>query len=253
MTPRHPLLVAVALTVAASAAGLGLGHRLGSSELGKALQVAGVTLIFGGLLGGVLKLLLADFALQRERREERAMFITNMLGDLKAVFDRVDRARTVISAHRSARTYGEEMRDLIDARVTLRNVDRALHLSVDGVRADTRKAVRKKVRKMKAYLTGLTDEFRNKYKPLSEHQRIYEARVRNALKSPSEKTGRDQVFPEEHEVWQSMLKLEKLSEFLGDEANRSPVYESEFEKPLDKASKKLRDELRALLAGREAG
>lgn len=80
----------------------------------------------------MLKLLLGEFSLKRERRQQNALFITNVLNDLKTVFDRADRARTVIAAHRSATTYGEEMRDLIDSRVTLRNVDRALGRNPTG-------------------------------------------------------------------------------------------------------------------------
>ena len=80
-----------------------------------------------------LKILIDDVVANRKRKEDTAQFLTNVLADLKSVYDRVGRARTLIPAHRSALTYRNEMRDLIEARVQLRNVVRALDYQVGAV------------------------------------------------------------------------------------------------------------------------
>jgi len=79
-----------------------------------------------------------------------------------------------ISAHRSVKTYGEEMRDLIESRVQLRNVVRALERRAEGIDEGTRVAITDLIRQMEAYLETLTSEFRDNYKKLSDRQRAYE-------------------------------------------------------------------------------
>src|SRR5712692_6371217 len=74
-------------------------------ELSKAFAVGAATLVFGALLGGVVTLLIADFDRRRVQRAAQLDFISNVLADLKSVYDRVDRGRTLIKAHQSARTY----------------------------------------------------------------------------------------------------------------------------------------------------
>lgn len=49
------------------------------------------------------------------RETPRTDFITKVLTDLNDVRDQVEHGRTLISAHKSAKTYGEEMRGLIQA------------------------------------------------------------------------------------------------------------------------------------------
>jgi hypothetical protein len=88
--------------------GVGIGGALiayhcGSSELGKIFATAAITLFFGSMLGGVVTLLIADFDRRRVKRASEIDFINNVLNDLKAVYDRVDRGRTLIKARRSAR------------------------------------------------------------------------------------------------------------------------------------------------------
>ena len=70
-----------------------------TEELRKALYAGAVTLIFAGLLGGLLKILLGDVAAVKRKREDAATFVINVLADLKSVYDRVARARVLIPAH----------------------------------------------------------------------------------------------------------------------------------------------------------
>jgi hypothetical protein len=116
-------------------------------ELSQLFATAATTLLFGSLLGGVVTLLIADFDRRRVQRAAQLDFITRVLSDLKDVDDKVDRGRTLIKAHRSAKTYGEEMRAFIEARVILQNVARALWSdergeAISGVRNQVLRMVR---------------------------------------------------------------------------------------------------------------
>ena len=122
---RRTLLAAVLLVMIPSLIAIFVAPFV-PDELRKALYAGAVTLFFAGLLGGMLKVLLDDVAAAKRKREDAATFVINVLADLKSVYDRVARARVLIPAHKSVKTYGEEMRGLIEARVQLRNVTRAL-------------------------------------------------------------------------------------------------------------------------------
>src|SRR6266581_1252696 len=138
------IIIALALLLA-----FGLAPRIGDADLRKALQTGAVTLLYGAVFGGFVKVLLDDLDRIRAQRAERAQFISNMLTDLKAVYDRVERARSLILAHRSALTYGNEMRDLIEARVKLLNVLRALE---GDPRSTPLRAIKTSVTSMAHYL-----------------------------------------------------------------------------------------------------
>jgi hypothetical protein len=241
---RHPFLAAVLCVTVPAAIGFAVAQRIGDSELRKLLLAGSVTLIFGGFFGGLLKILFDDFTLSRHKREEHGAFVTNVLGDLKSVYDRVGRVRILIPAHRSAKTYGDEMRALIEARVTLKNVLRALDRRAEGLNEKARPAVIKNVGSMEKYLERLTDEFRKRYKAISNCQRVYESNIEAALKAAGPEATAD-MFQET--VWLELQRLEQLQGLIDD--GLDAPYRLEFEGPLDNASRLLRDELRRILAG----
>lgn len=220
--------------------------RFDDADLRKALYTGAVTLFFVGLLGGMLKVLLDDIAAVKWKREDAAAFVTNVLADLKAVYDRVARAQVLIPAHKSVKTYGDEMRNLIEARVQLRNVTRALERRAEGIIDDTGEDITRLISQMEKYLETLTCEFRDNYKPLSDKQRGYEERTKVMLKHFAESEG-DLVPTLPGFVWDSIAHLERLSDFIG-EANE---YKARFESPLDDASELLRNEL-ARIIGRKS-
>jgi hypothetical protein len=228
-----------------SATAILIAPALQDTELRKALYVGAVTLLFGGLLGGMVKVLLDDVVAAQRRRADAATFVTNVLSDLKSVYDRVARARILIPAHQSVKTYGEEMRDLIEASVQLRNVVRALERRAEGIDEKARGEIAGKVRQMEGYLETLTLEFRDNYKALSDRQRGYEERSQVLLKRFAESEGHATPPELPGFVWDSISRLEKLSDFIGD----AETYEAEFVKPLDDASESLRDELARILGG----
>jgi hypothetical protein len=197
------------------------------------------TLFFGGFLGGVLKLLLDEVLVSKRRRDDATSFVTNVLADLKGVYDRVARARIVIAAHRSVKTYGDEMRAMIDARVQLRNVTRALDRRSDGITHDARTEVVRRVEQMEAYLETLNSEFIANYKRLSDRQRSYEERAKVVLKHFAEDDSGTEPPELPGFVWESVSALPELAAFIEARA----AYKKNFEEPLDDASECLRDEL----------
>jgi hypothetical protein len=123
-----------ALLVVGEAIGIGVSFATGKSnpELSKAFASGATTLFFGALLGGIVSLLFADLDRRRVQRAAQIEYITNVLADLKAVYDQVDRGRTLIAAHKSAKTYGDEMKNFIQARVKILQVMRALKFDERG-------------------------------------------------------------------------------------------------------------------------
>jgi len=95
-------------------------------DIAKLFAGAGITLLFGAIFGGVVKLLIDNFDRRRAQRAAQIDFIANVLSDLKGVHDRLDRGRTLLKARQSAKSYGDEMTGFIDASVALKSVERAL-------------------------------------------------------------------------------------------------------------------------------
>jgi hypothetical protein len=207
---------------------LGLGIVIGvgaaywtraDKDISKIFVTATVTLVFGSLLGGVVSQLIADFDRRRVQRASKIEFLTNVLADLKDVYDRVDRGRILIAAHQSAKTYGEQMREFIDARVKLLLVDRALRFDE---RRSGINSVLEDVRSMERYLRSLTAEFVDNYKDISRAQSVYEARMKRALEGSA---GAAAVEPPENFPWTALQKFECLSDFLTrDETEKAADY-----------------------------
>ena len=214
---------------------------------------ATTTLLFGSLLGGVVTLLIADFDRRRLQRAAQLDFIANVLSDLKGVHDQVNRGRTLITAHQSAKTYGEEMRGFIDARVKLQNVERAL-------RTDERRQpilkVRAEVLRMEGYMRLLLEEYEKKYKEVSLAQSIFEAQMKRAV--DGEPHGNPPVISvgalPKNQPWEALKELDQLRDFLllvpptehpGESVSE---YSRSFLEPLDAASEQLRAALTSQLS-----
>ena len=207
-----------------------------------ALLTGASTLAFGGLLGGLVRWLFEDVERRRTARADRAAFLRNVLNDLKSVYDQTERAKVLIAAHQSAATYRDEMKNVIEARVRLRNVERALHDEEQLVET------RAYVNRMDDYLTWLLDEYGREFKRISGEQRVYEAQVNSRLKPIEEDAALEPELPV-NTPWKSLTQLSSVQDFLAlapavvDETR----YEREFGEPLDKASRELRGQLRAVV------
>src|SRR5262249_11548436 len=147
----------------------------------KLFAAGGITLFFGAIFGGVVKLLIDNFDRRRAQRAAQVDFIAKVLADLKGVHDRVDRGRTLMKARQSAKSYGEEMTGFIGSSVVLKGVRRALRTDK---RSETIMTVIPQVESMDAYLRTLLDEFEAEYKKASLTQRMFEAHMDKSMQSP---------------------------------------------------------------------
>jgi hypothetical protein len=222
-------------------------------ELSRIFVTGTVTLVAGALLGGIVSLLIADFDRRRLQRAAEIDYISNVLGQLKTVYDCVDKGRTLIAAHQSAKTYGEQMREFIDARVKLLAVDRALRFDE---RRHQIESVNKNVAAMLSYLSSLTSEFIEHYKDISRSQSIYEAKMKKAV---AQKGVNLSSLPK-NTPWRDLRTLPQLTDFLkpvkDEQHSKDPVagslrkeppelsrYAVEFVGQLDSASEELRQTL----------
>lgn len=189
----------------------------------------------------------ADFDRWRVQRAARIEYITNILSELKAVYDQVDRGRTLVAAHRSAKTYGDEMRNFIQARVKLQQIVRALKIDDRGSAVA---AIQSEVQSMEGYLKLLVDEFQRHYKDISLAQSVFEMRLKNALDHVPADESKELVLPK-NSPWESIATLEHVRDFLKsvDDCEKPRVEKSNyclrFLTPLDAASSKLRGALSA--------
>src|SRR5689334_1148707 len=201
---RRTLLAAVLLVVIPSVLAVLIALIVPNAEVKKLLYTGAITLFFAGLLGGMLKILLDDFVAAKQKREDAATFVGNVLADLKSVYDRVGRAKILIPAHKSVKTYGEEMRGLIEARVQLRNIVRALERRAEGIDEKARQEVTRHVSQMEKYLETLTTEFRDNYKALSDQQLGYEERTKAILAQFAAAQNDHASLELPHFVWDSI-------------------------------------------------
>lgn len=235
----------LALLLAGEVIGLtaSFATRTSHPDLSKAFAAGAVTLFFGALLGGIVTQLLGELDRRRLRRASEIEYITNVLADLKAAYDQIDRGRTLIAAHQSAKTYGDEMQNVIEARVKLLQVMRALKF-------DLRRApivsVLTHVDQMERYLGALVDEFEQHYKDVSREQSVYEARMKSTLAGATPKA---QDLPP-NTPWLRLVSLPRINDFVrrsahdGSSARREQSdYEQHFLNGLDQASAALRQAL----------
>ena len=242
---HRQLAAMVLLLVVGEILGIGLSFltRTSHSDLSKVFAGGAAGLWFGALLGGVVTLLIADFDRRRLRRASQTDYISNVLADLKSVYDTVDRGRTLIRAHRSAKTYGDEMRNFIEARVKLLNVVRALQFDE---RADPIVAIRDLVSAMEQYLKRLIHEFEQHYKDISRSQSRYEAQMKQALEKPASAPDARTELPK-NDPWDLIAALPSVADFIAPLEDASGAaaseYRTRFLTSLDDASSQLRTAL----------
>jgi hypothetical protein len=171
---------------------------------------------------------------RRQKDEARLEFIRNLLADFKSVYDRVESCRLLVEAHRSAKTYGEQMRQLVGGVVTLHNIKRAL----DPEFPDLKKELRAPIREMTKFVKNLLEEFRDNYREISKLQEADEAwnkYQRETLPAQNEPPSR---YTPVSRAWEKIEKLPRLSALRDDD--RFKKYESSFLDYLDAASATLR-------------
>ena len=170
------LAAAVAATVAALSVGFSLNptkpHKL-RLELAKALG----TLATGLWLGGLLKLAMDNHADSKKTREEHQKQFDTVVADLDEIHDNVETARLFIAAHRSAKTYGEQLRGLVAAHVLLMKLVRTPGLGVLQPDSSDQECLIL----ILAYLKALQKEYEGGYKEVSNLQRYDEEVTKQML------------------------------------------------------------------------
>lgn len=249
----RPLANAIILGISIGVIGIIIGLLADKSDdLQKALFTGSIGLIFGGVFTIVVKLLVEDHKKELSLVNDEVRFVNNILNDLKSVYDRVERARIVIAAHRSALTYGKEMRDLIDSQVQLRNVKRALDGKNKVFDEDRSEKLSLYIDGMEAYLKGLTNDFKLIYREASIAQALFEAEKERIIKS--ENMDNQAILNLENKAWPQIAEALHERGFINKSESKNEdnkdsfpqYYKDYFEAPLDAASWLLRNELRIL-------
>ncbi len=171
---------------------------------------------------------------RRRQDEARLQFIRNLLADFKSVYDRVESCRLLVEAHRSAKTYGEQMRYLVGGVVTLHNIKRAL----DPEFPELREELREPINKMTKFLKKLLAEYRDNYRRISSLQEADEAWNKHLRATLPAQGKQPTDYVPVSGAWAEIEKLPELSALRSDE--RFEEYKADFLKYLDAASSTLR-------------
>lgn len=214
-----------AATALLAAVAVAIGLSLNSAhpkqvpfEAAKALA----TLATGLLLGGVLKLITDNHAQRKRDQAEVDARFGALIDDMHGTHDRLETTRLLIAANRSAKTYGDRMRDVIDAHVVLLKVARNPGL---GVLAPTRDDA-DCLEWMLAYLLALQTEFQQHYKAVSNLQRYDEAVTSNRFAAASRDGGT--TPPHASQLAWDLLQSETQFPVLEDLCGRYEQYETRF-------------------------
>jgi hypothetical protein len=209
------------------------------------LGETGATLAILTVLGAVVRQVFLERDRDEDRREQerhekrqkddaRLDFIRNLLADFKSVYDRVESCRLLVEAHRSAKTYGEQMRHLVGGVVTLHNIKRALDPEFPKLKEE----LTEPIREMTRFLKYLLEEFRNNYREISKLQEADEAWNKYQRETLPKQDEPPSKYSPVSRAWEAIEKLPRLSALRDD--NRFKEYESGFLVYLDAASATLR-------------
>src|SRR5690242_20731638 len=171
--PYRLLTFGLALcAVAALAGALMLLHRshtvADDAEVGKWLLTEAAALVLTGALSMVVK--------QIDQRRSAREAWHSILSDLVAANQKIILARVRLQAHRSARTYQEQLAAVMDARVEVRRIG-----AIDIVNRD--RSLPQQITAMREYLDALGQEFAAGYLHAARQQRLDEAWLTDQMKA----------------------------------------------------------------------
>ena len=196
----------------------------------------GATLSLITVLGALVRQALKERDETRIKEKEKQDFYRGLLADFKSVYDRVENCRLLVEAHRSAKTYGEQSRELVGGVVTLHNIRRALDPEFPKLKEELEEPIDAMIK----FLKKLLAEFRNKYRGISKLQEADEAWNKNLRETLLKEKGPEAYAPVSR-AWAEIEKLSVLSILRDDK--RYNEYELAFIKHLDAASSTLRKRL----------
>ncbi len=177
--PYRLLTLGLALcAVAALVGALVLLHRSHTAdvdaEVGKWLLTVTAALVLTGALSMVVKQI-------DQRRSERQAW-HEILNDLVAANQKVVLARVRLQAHQSAKTYQEQLAEVMAARVEVRRLG-----ALDIVNRDT--ALGWQITKMREYLDALGQEYAAGYLQASRQQRLDEVWLTSQMNAANDGSG----------------------------------------------------------------
>jgi hypothetical protein len=211
---------------------------------GAELFKASMTIAAGTVLGVVVAMLVESHRLRSARRAADQELRRALIAQLRDVHDQVKSAALLIKAHKSARTYGEQMRRLIEVRVQLLGVRRAITAERRPFRAGA-EPLEAAIHTAAGYLEKLTTEYEHHYLRISKIQSYsYEwdqAQARKAAQSdapPAPENMKSSTVPWNELTGPAFERLAALRE-ANDDA--SQVHRAGFSDPLGTAIDLLRD------------
>jgi hypothetical protein len=205
---------------------------------------AGLTLAFGGVLGGLVKKL---FDLWDERKTAHSAeqdFYRSMLDDLKSVYYDVEKARLLIEAHKSAKTYRDQMLILPDATIRLHGIRRALKPGFPKLRDELKPPINACIR----FIRALTLEYRDNYLEISQLQSLDEVINKRRREAYSQSGLMTETIDFSDKAWRRIEQLEALQVLRldypdVDGKDRYDEYKAAFVDHIDEASRILRARL----------
>jgi hypothetical protein len=121
-----------------------------------------------GVLGAFAKWSFDEYNRHRDRAATLNEFRKDALRSLIGVTNQVRKVPLLIEAAQSARTYGEQMRGIVDSRHELSFIRHEIQTAGEAFSELTK--IRGHIRTMESYLDGLIDEFKAEYRELSRVQ-----------------------------------------------------------------------------------
>ncbi len=158
-------MVAVLAAVVAVASGAVTGDQAWRKLFDSLVTLAGALVLTGGV--GVV---IEDANRRREARAHDREDRLALVARLRAVHSDLLRAARLIDAHRTALTYGEQMRALVETRVELSNLHFAARHAVT-LDADGRADLVAQIHVVANYVRALIAEYREQYPRVSAIQR----------------------------------------------------------------------------------
>jgi hypothetical protein len=188
-------------------------------EVAKSLMA----LAMSAIIGAFIKLAF-DEKSKRDLQQKKVMeFRGELLNRLRSVFDKVDSSRLLIEAHKSARTYGEQIRaNIIPSISSLYDIKRSLVDAKKMADKNSLAYLRISLHYMIAYLKVLSEEYKHDYLEISNLQYFQEAAKEKQKEQFKQQFERDKEasfssLPKPPDVaWQRIIASKYISDFLSD-------------------------------------
>ena len=147
-------------------------------EFAKAL----LSLAMSAIIAGFIRMGFETYQKREAKGKAVKEFKDGLLNDLRSIFDKVDVARLLINAHKSAKTYGQMIREnILPSIVGLYDIKRSLRDAPDLIASDRILQIRVFLHFMIAYLQALVNEYEANYPELSRRQ-LFEEEIKKQTK-----------------------------------------------------------------------